>query len=55
MTSYLLRLIISLIVLFASVYPLISDIVLSDGLIQGWVICLIFLPFCLYDIIKNKD
>lgn len=51
--SYLIRLLLTAVLLFAVLYPFISDMYLGD-LVVGWAICLMMLPFFLYDVITDR-
>ena len=51
--SYLIRLLLTAVLLFAVLYPFISDMYLGD-LVVGWAICLMLLPFFLYDVIVDR-
>ena len=51
--SYLIRLVLTAVLLFAVLYPFISNMYLGD-LVVGWAICLMLLPFFLYDVIVDR-
>ena len=51
--SYLIRLLLTAFLLFAVLYPFISNMYLGD-LVVGWAICLMLLPFFLYDVIVDR-
>jgi len=51
--SYLIRLVLTAFLLFAVLYPLISNMYLGD-LVVGWAMCLMLLPFFLYDVITDR-
>ena len=51
--SYLIRLVLTAVLLFAVLYPFITNMYLGD-LAAGWAMCLMFLPFFLYDVIVNR-
>jgi hypothetical protein len=51
--SYLIRLVLTASLLFAVAYPFITNMYLGD-LVVGWAICLMLLPFFLYDVITDR-
>lgn len=51
--SYLIRLVLTAVLLFAVLYPFITNMYLGD-LAAGWAMCLMFLPFFLYDVIVDR-
>jgi uncharacterized membrane protein len=51
--SYLIRLVLTAVLLFAVLYPFITNMYLGD-LAAGWAMCLMFLPFFLYDVITDR-
>lgn len=51
--SYLIRLVLTAVLLFAVLYPFITNMYLGD-LVAGWAMCLMFLPFFLYDVITDR-
>ena len=51
--SYLIRLLLTTFLLFAVVYPFISNMYLGD-LVVGWAISLMMVPFFLYDLITDR-
>ena len=51
--SYLIRLVLTAVLLFVVLYPFITNMYLGD-LAAGWAMCLMFLPFFLYDVIVNR-
>ena len=51
--SYIIRLTLTVFLLFAVLYPLVTNMPLGD-LVAGWAMCLMFLPFFLYDVITDR-
>lgn len=51
--SYIIRLTLTAVLLFAVAYPLATNMPLGD-LAAGWAICLMFLPFFIYDVITDR-
>ena len=51
--SYIIRLTLTTVLLFASVYPPVTNMPLGD-LVAGWAMCLMLLPFFLYDVITDR-
>ena len=51
--SYIIRLTLTAVLLFAVLYPLATNMSLGD-LAAGWAMCLMFLPFFIYDVITDR-
>ena len=51
--SYIIRLTLTAVLLFAVLYPLVTNMPLGD-LVAGWAMCLMFLPFFIYDVITDR-